>query len=228
MTKAQEVRNRRLKKKQAEITSQAKTLLDWILSKSNENTEEVKLNSFKLFLPDNSCEIRLIEFKNWTSGLDYLGPGSLLDDDILKYNRLEFFGALKELVEKEENYKATIRNNAFFEGEEGTIFQVTKDFTAQAKKVFDWMLDLIDENTEGRCFKPLEVFLPNNSYEIRTTGAIGWRNTYQLNDDMKDSRLEFFSVLEKVVEQEENYKADIGNNAFFKGEEGIIFQVIVE
>lgn len=231
MTKAQKVRNRRLEKQRDDIISEAKRVFDWMWCMINENTEGVYFNSFEVFLPDESYDIQITRLGDWSSngGIYMAGTYRLKGMRCYGYDRLEFFSTLKEVVEQEEGFEANINPNTIFYDIRGITFQLKKNIISEAERVFDWILDLIDENTKRGYFVPLKVFLPYDGYEIQTIGIIGWKNTYLLDSAVfEHGRTEFFSTLKKVVERKKNFEADINPRATFQGKKGIIFKIVVE
>lgn len=108
--------------------------------------------------------------------------------------------------------------------------KIQSDITAQAEKVFDWMLDLIDAHTKKGYFGSLEVCLFDNQYIIQTTDLSGKKGTeYNLrNVLLQHDRLAFFSTLKKVVEQEDGFKAVLRPNAVLYDVNCIVFQIVIE
>ena len=108
--------------------------------------------------------------------------------------------------------------------------KMQSDITVQAKKVFDWMLDLIDANTERGFFGPMEVCLFDDQYTIKTTSLSGKKDTeYELCDFLlHHDRLAFFSTLKKIVEQEDGFKANLQPDAIFWDSKCIMFEIVIE
>lgn len=106
--------------------------------------------------------------------------------------------------------------------------KMQSDITAQAEKVFDWMLDLIDADTKKGYFGSIKVYLFDGEHTIKTT-PFGDR-TYNLGDTflLQHDRLAFFSTLKQVVEQENGFKAVLEPSAIFYDEKAILFEVVIE
>lgn len=108
--------------------------------------------------------------------------------------------------------------------------KMQSDITAQAEKVFDWMLDLIDADTKKGYFGSIEVCLFADEHTIRTTDLNGKKGTeYDLSDILlQHDRLALFSTLKKVVEQEDGFKAVLKPTATLWDSKCIIFQIFIE
>lgn len=108
--------------------------------------------------------------------------------------------------------------------------KMRSDITAQAEKVFDWMLDLIDADTKKGYFGTIEVCLFDGQHTIKTTALSGKKGTeYELGDVLlKHDRLAFFSTLKGVVEQEDGFKAVLKPDAILWDSKCIIFQIVIE
>lgn len=105
--------------------------------------------------------------------------------------------------------------------------KMQSDITAQAEKVFDWMLDLIDADTQKGYFGSIEVCLFDGQNKIKTTALNG--TEYDLGDVLlQHDRLVFFSTLKKVVEQEDGFKAVLKPSATLWDSKAIIFQIVIE
>ena len=102
------------------------------------------------------------------------------------------------------------------------------DITVQAEKVFDWILDLIDADTQKGYFGSIKLCLFDDQHTIKTTAFDG--NTYDLGDTffLQNDRLAFFSTLKQVVEQEDGFKAVLETSAIFYDEKAILFEVVIE
>lgn len=108
--------------------------------------------------------------------------------------------------------------------------KIQNDITAQAEKVFDWMLDLIDADTKQGYFGPIEVVLFDVQDTIKYFDLNGEKGSeYELSDFfLQHDRLNFFSTLKKVVEQEDGFKAILKPDAILWDSKCIIFQIVIE
>lgn len=104
--------------------------------------------------------------------------------------------------------------------------KMQSDITAQAEKVFDWMLDLIDADTKKGYFGSIEVCLFDGQNKIKHTD---FNSEYDLgNVLLQHDRLAFFSELKQVVEQEEGFKAILKPSATLWDSKCIILQIVIE
>ena len=108
--------------------------------------------------------------------------------------------------------------------------KMQSDITVQVQKVFDWMLDLIDADTKKGYLGSIEVCLFYDETKIRTSNLSGKEGTeYELKDFfLQHDRIEFFSALKKVVEQEEGFKASLNPDSTLWSSKCIIFQIVIE
>ncbi len=107
---------------------------------------------------------------------------------------------------------------------------IQKDITAQAEKVFDWILDLIDANTQKGHFGMVEVCLFEGQDIIKTTNFNGKKGTeYDLGFFLLlHDKLELFEKLKEVVDKEEGFKSVLKPNATLYDSKAIIFQVVID
>lgn len=108
--------------------------------------------------------------------------------------------------------------------------KMQSDITAQAEKVFDWMLDLIDANTQKGYFGPIEVVLFNGQSTIKTIALSGKKGTeYELGDVLiQHDRFAFFSKLKEIIEQEDGFKVNFYPDASYYDSKCISFQIVIE
>ncbi len=117
MTKAQEVRSRRLEKIQSDLTTEAKKIFDWILDLVDENT-----NTGHFLIPVKVCLFEgqsIIKDSSFNYDKEYD-----LSEILFKYNRFELFTALKEVIDQEEGYSATLDTDAIFWDAKAIILEV--------------------------------------------------------------------------------------------------------
>ena len=118
MTKAQEVRVKRLEKRQSDLTSQAEKVFDWILDLMDADTEKGYFGSITVCLFDGQNQIKTIAL----NGTEYD-----LTEVLLKFDRLAFFSKLKEVVEQEEGYKAILKPSTIFYDSKAILFEIVID-----------------------------------------------------------------------------------------------------
>lgn len=108
--------------------------------------------------------------------------------------------------------------------------KVQNDITVHAKKVFDWMLDLINSDTQKGYFGPIEVVLFDDQSTIKTTALSGKKGIeYELGDVLiQHDRLAFFSTLKKIIEQEDGFKVNFYPDALYYDSKCIRFQIVIE
>ncbi len=108
--------------------------------------------------------------------------------------------------------------------------KLQNDITEQAKKVFDWILDLIDEDTTKGNFSPFKVCLFNDQSTIKTAELSGEKGkSYELGDFLlQHDRLEFFSTLKIIVEQEDGFNANFDTDAYWWGSKCILFEIVIK
>ena len=108
--------------------------------------------------------------------------------------------------------------------------KMQSDITAQAEKVFDWMLDLIDAHIQKGYFGSIEVCLFDGQHTIKTTALSGEEGTeYELGEVLlQHDRLAFFATLKRIVEQEDGFKAVLKPDAIFFDSKCIMFEIVIE
>lgn len=102
MTKAQQIRSRRLMSIQKELTKEAEKVFDWILDLIDSNTIKGDYRAIEVFLFYDQYELRT---KDGKKSMD-------LSNIFLKFNRKQFFTTLKEIIEQEEGFKVDINTEA--------------------------------------------------------------------------------------------------------------------
>lgn len=101
--------------------------------------------------------------------------------------------------------------------------------TRQAKEIFDWILDLIDADTQKETFEPINLYLNTSRVIVRFKnldgGARECLEHYALKGNLPEySSIQLFTALKEVVEQEEGFTAVIEkSNAL-----GTIVHVVIE
>ena len=80
------------------------------------------------------------------------------------------------------------------------------ELNVEAEKIFDWLLDLMDEKTKKGEYEAIEVYSFYDGDEIRCT----YGKTYNLSKLLKKySITQVFFKLEEVVEREEGFVATL-------------------
>ena len=115
MTKAQQVRSRRLESRQNELTVETKRIFDWILDLIDADTKSGHYGSIKVCLFYDQDELRTTRLNNEAYDMSKI---------LLKFDRKQIFTKLKEVVEQEEGYKATVDTNATLWDSKAIVFQV--------------------------------------------------------------------------------------------------------
>ena len=102
------------------------------------------------------------------------------------------------------------------------------DITEQAKKVFDWILDLMDTDTQKGYFRSIKVCLFYDQHTIKLASLDG--PTYPLSNTffLQHDRLAFFSTLQQIVEQEEGFSAILEPSAIVYDEKAILLEIVIE
>ena len=101
------------------------------------------------------------------------------------------------------------------------------DCTNRAKQIFNWILDLMDSDTQRGHFEPINVQFSSHCNFLQTvkdsrSGKM-YGEQYPLPENFSEHDcLKLFTTLKGVVEQEEGYTAHIK-----KSEDCIIFQVVI-
>ncbi len=115
MTKAQEVRKRRLERKQQDLTVVAEGIFDWILDLIDLDTKKGYLGSTKICLFKGKKKLRAI----YDSEEEYN-----LAEALLKFDKYEIFEKLKEVIEKEEGYEVDFSRSAVLWDSTGILLEV--------------------------------------------------------------------------------------------------------
>ena len=115
MTKAQEVRGKRLEKRQSDLTTRAEKVFYWILDLMDADTEKGYYGSFMVCLFDGQEQIK-------SSTLN--GKKYDLHEDLLKFDRLEFFSKLEEIIDREEGYKAILKPFTTFYDSKAILLEI--------------------------------------------------------------------------------------------------------
>ena len=97
---------------------------------------------------------------------------------------------------------------------------------AEAQKIFDWILDLMDADTERDYFGSCEVFLWYGQSKIQTNHE---DVEYDLTEVLLQyDRVKLFNSLTKLIDKEEGFKADLNLDGNLWGEKAIILSVVME
>ncbi len=115
MTKAQEVRSRRLEKRSDGITAEAEKIFSWILDLMDEDTERGYNGSLEILLYDHETIIK----KATLDGKEYDAT-----EAVLKYNRYTLFATLATVVKREDGFDGKFMPYARYEGRRCIMFNV--------------------------------------------------------------------------------------------------------
>ena len=100
------------------------------------------------------------------------------------------------------------------------------DITTQAEKVFDWLLDLIDDDTEREFFDSIEVDLFEDLCTIKITtlsGKCEFDNFF-----LQYNVGEFFSTLRKTIEQEDEFRVIPNLEDTSYDSKCTLFEIVIE
>lgn len=115
MTKAQQVRSRRLESIQNELTEEAKKVFDSILDLIDADTKKGHYGTIEVCLFYDQYELKTTGYCNKVYDLSTI---------LHKFDRQQFFTILKEVVEQEEGFKAVIKTDATVWDSKAIVFQV--------------------------------------------------------------------------------------------------------
>ena len=108
------------------------------------------------------------------------------------------------------------------------IAMINQDVNDEAKKVFDWALKLIEEDTKEKCFKDFVIYLFNDESKLRTDAINGYGKEYNLNDFLyRHDRIKLFEALKEIVESEEGFSADFKPTKVWDSP-CILFKIIIK
>lgn len=103
-----------------------------------------------------------------------------------------------------------------------------QEMKREAEKVFEWILDLIDQATASNYFpKSIRLRLYDKNWIIE---PIGIKNAeYELFEFLvQHDRRTFFKQLKKIIEQEEGYMAKLDMDSTYWNEKAIVLEVVIE
>ena len=115
MTKAQEVRLERLKKRSEGITGEAEKIFNWILDLMDRDTKNGYYGSLAILLFDDQTIIK-------KATLD--GEKYDVTKTLISYSRQELFEKLLEVVNREDGFEGQLDLNARFYEEKCIMFMV--------------------------------------------------------------------------------------------------------
>lgn len=100
----------------------------------------------------------------------------------------------------------------------------------QAKEIFDWILDLIDEDTKRGIFESITVCLHSDSCKIERFKKLKgnaieyFGQSYNLPDSIsKHKRIQLFETLEEVVKSEDGFHIVCKNDDKL----GIVCEIVI-
>ena len=118
MTKAQEVRRRRLEKRSEGLTTEAEKIFSWILNLMSEDTSEGYLGALNLILRADTTKIRKIEMLR-KADETYDATSA-----ILKYGRFALLEELENIVNREDGFEGKFTPHDIYDDKEYIIFRV--------------------------------------------------------------------------------------------------------
>ncbi len=119
MTKAQEVRQRRIERRQHDLTVVAEGIFDWILDLIDLDTKKGYLDSTKICLFKGEKKLRNIYGSEYKVYSIYD-----LSEPLKKFNKIEIFSKLKEVIENEDGYEVDLNRSAVFWDSTGILLEV--------------------------------------------------------------------------------------------------------
>ena len=103
---------------------------------------------------------------------------------------------------------------------------LNQGITTEAEKIFDWILNLIDEDTKKKYFGSVAVCLFEGQTILKTKSLNG--TEYDLTEALlRYDKIKIFKSLKKVVESEKGFKAILKLNDTFYDSKAIIFEVFI-
>lgn len=100
------------------------------------------------------------------------------------------------------------------------------DIKVEIQKIFDWILDILDKDTEQKFFGPIEIFLWDAQDTIKTNRS---RAEYDVTPILcRYNSGDLFFTLKRVIEEEEGFKAELNLNASVWDENAIMLKIVVE
>ena len=116
MTKAQQVRSRRMKAMEQDLKKETEKVFSWILDLIDKATDQDYFpHSIRMFLYENDYTLRPIGIKNQEYNLFEV---------FVKHGREGFFKKLKKTIDQEEGYTAKLDLHTTYWDEKATILEV--------------------------------------------------------------------------------------------------------
>lgn len=104
-----------------------------------------------------------------------------------------------------------------------------KALESEAEKIFNWILDLMDADTKRGYFGPMEILLWYDQNGIKTPNNGIQYTVYDLSEVLlKYDRVKLFTVLDKLINEEDGFKSDLSLNAERWESKAIILKVTIE
>ncbi len=109
---------------------------------------------------------------------------------------------------------------------ENRLAMINQDVNDEAKKVFNWALNCIDEDTKEKCFEDFVIYLLNNESKLRTD------NYYDEEYDLKyflhkHERIKLFEALKEIVESQEGFSAEFKHTEYWDSP-CIMFKIVIK
>ena len=104
--------------------------------------------------------------------------------------------------------------------------KIHKTDDAEAQKIFDWILDLMDADTKKGYLGPIEVFMWYDRFHIQTNHSSA---TYDLSKvHLEYDRVTLFTKLYQLINKEDGFKATLAVNGTLWYEKAIVLNVFIE
>lgn len=106
------------------------------------------------------------------------------------------------------------------------LAKLHNDINVEATKIFDWILDVFDKNTENGDYGPITVFLFSDEKTIKIDNKDGCYNdleTFFFHHD----RVKLFTALRNVIEQEDGFTAVLKTDTAFWDKKAIVLEVVM-
>ena len=95
-----------------------------------------------------------------------------------------------------------------------------------ANEIFDWMLDILSARTKEGIFDETEFYIYDKEYTLEVNGR---NDVMRLHIAFTDfDRREIFSILEKMVRNEEGYVVDYQPHTTFWDSPCLMFKITIE
>ena len=102
---------------------------------------------------------------------------------------------------------------------------IEQDILREAEDIFNWILDLIDSDTNAKNFRNVKLYLFDDQFSLKTEDLDG--TEYNLKDFLLIyDKTKLFEVLKEIIEKEEGFTAEITNTIVWSSP-CILFKVVI-